>query len=63
MGRYDDVVAFLKRVENPKGWKMNLRDRKTEREIDDLRARFPNAPEDYFYDLSEIGAAPRGSGG
>ena len=52
---YANVVAFLKRVENPKRAKMNRRTRISPQKAAGLRKQFPGIPEDYLVYLREVG--------
>jgi hypothetical protein len=56
MALYDDVIAFLARVEDPKKQRMNTRKRLTARQVDKLRRQFPGVPEDFLAYLREVGA-------
>jgi hypothetical protein len=56
MGRYDDAIAFLSRVEDPKEARMNSRDRFTSKQLAKLRREYPGVPEEYLDYLCEVGA-------
>jgi predicted DNA-binding WGR domain protein len=54
-GVYDDVIAFLERVEDPKKRQMNARKRLTARQVEKLRRQFPGVPEDFLAYLLQVG--------
>lgn len=56
MRLFDDAVAFLARVEDPKRRRMNARERLTARQVAALRRRFPGVPEEFLAYLREVGA-------
>jgi hypothetical protein len=56
MGRYDDVIAFLAKVEKPKERKMNSRTKFSAAQISKLRRQFPGVPDDFLDYLREVGA-------
>ena len=53
-GAYDDVLAFLKRVENPKRAK-SRRTRISPQKAAALRKQFPGIPDEYVAYLREVG--------
>ena len=56
MAGYDDVIAFLESVENPKEKRMNTRRKFTSNELDALREKYLGVPQDYLDYLREVGA-------
>lgn len=56
MGMFDDVVAFLARVEDPKEERMNSRRRLTARQADKMRRDFPGVPDEFVAYFREVGA-------
>jgi hypothetical protein len=55
MALYDDVKAFLARVEDPGEKRMNERTRLSAKQIAKLREDYPGIPEEYLAYLREVG--------
>lgn len=52
---YADVIAYLKRVEDPKRAQMNRRTRISPQAAAGLRKQYPGIPDDYVAYLREVG--------
>ena len=56
MGMFDDAIAFLAKVEDPKEVRMNSRDKLTPSQARKLQGDYPGVPDDFVAYLREVGA-------